>query len=90
MLLPAEVDAVLQKKGCKRNSVWAGGSVGGKVVFTLLAKVVAFYVWSTMEDVRGLSLKFVSKSTFWSLEERLEEVIHVFLCVLGNVRSSGW
>ena len=38
ILLPAEIDVVPQKKGCKRNLVWFDSSAGGKVVFTLLAK----------------------------------------------------
>ncbi len=33
------------------------GSVGGKIVLTLLAEVVAFYVRLTAVDVRGLGCK---------------------------------
>ncbi len=64
MLLSAEVDLVLEEEGRKRNSVWSGGSTGGKMVLTLLAEVVAFHVGSTAVDVQGLGLEFVSRSTF--------------------------
>ncbi len=40
-----------------------------------------------MVNVQGFGLKFVPRFTFWSLEKRLEEVIDVFLRVLGNVKS---
>ncbi len=63
MLLPAEVDLVLEEGGCKRNAVWPGGSAGGKVILTLLAEVVTFHVRPTAVDVRGLGLELVSRST---------------------------
>ena len=52
VLLPTEVDAVTQKECCKGNAVGALGSGGGKVILTLLAKVIAFYVGLTTIDVR--------------------------------------
>ena len=64
MLLLAEVDAVLQKKVCKRNSIWFGSSTSGNVVFILLAKVITFYVGLTIVDVRGFDLEFVFRSIF--------------------------
>ncbi len=64
MLLPAEVDSVPEEGGRKQNLVWPGGPVSGKMVFTLLAKVVAFYVGPIAIDVMGLGLEFVSRSTF--------------------------
>ncbi len=64
MLLPAEVDLISKKKGRKQNSVWPDGFAGGKIVFILLGKVVAFHVGPIAVDVRGLGLKLVSRSTF--------------------------
>ena len=87
MLLLAEVDAVSQKGGCKRNLKWCGGSAGGKVVFTLLAKVVIFHVGPIAVNISSFGLEFISKSTFWGLEKCLEEVIYIFLRVPGKVKS---
>ena len=65
MLLSAENDLITKKKSCKQNLVWLYGSCNGKVIFTLLAKVIVLYMGDTVVDVRGLGLKFVSrKSTF--------------------------
>ena len=64
MLLPTKVDAVPQKKGCKQNSVQLDGSAGSKIVFVVLTKIITFHVRSTMVDVWGLGLEFVSRSTF--------------------------
>ena len=52
VLLSMEVDAVTQEKCCKKNTVGALGSDGGKVIFTLLAKVIAFHVGLTTINVR--------------------------------------
>ena len=63
MLLPIEIDLILQKKGCKRNFVRFGGSADGKIVFTLLVEVVVLHVGLTAIDVRDLGLKLVPRST---------------------------
>ena len=52
VLLPIEVDAVIQKECCKRNTVGAFGLGSGKVILTLLAEVIAFYIGLTTIDVR--------------------------------------
>ncbi len=70
--------------------VWPGGSESGKMVLTLLTEIVTLYIGPTAVDVHGLGLELVSRSNLRSLEERLEELIHVFLHVSGNVRSRGW
>ncbi len=62
MLLSAEVGSVPKKGGHKRNSVGPGSSAGGKMVLTLLAEVITFYVGPTAVDVLGLSLELVSRS----------------------------
>ncbi len=65
MLLLAEVDSIPKKEGYKHNLVWPSGSSGGKVVLTLLAKVVALHVGPTTVDIRGLGFDFVARwSTF--------------------------
>ena len=87
MLLPTKVDAVLQKKGYKRNLVWSGGSAGGKMFFALLTEVITFHVKPIEVDVRGFGLEFVSRSTFWCLKKFLKEVIHIFVSIPGNVKS---
>ncbi len=68
MLLPVEIDSIPKKRGRKQNLVWPNGSTGDKIVFTLLAKVVVFYVWPTAINVQGFSFEFVSKSSFWDME----------------------
>ena len=64
MLLLIEVDAILQKRGCKGDLVWSGGSAGGKMGFALLTKVIKFHVRPTAIDFQGHNLEFVPKSTF--------------------------
>ncbi len=59
----------------------------GKMILTLLAKVVTFYVRPTTVNVQGFGFEFVFRSTFWDLEECLEEVIYIFLHILRNVKS---
>ncbi len=89
MLLLAEVDSIMQKGGCKWNLVWPDGSVGGKIVFTLLAEVVVLYVRPTTVDVRGSGLEFVSRSTFGGVEECLDDSIQVLLAILISTKILG-
>ena len=52
VLLPTDVD-VVPKEGCyKENTVRTLGPGGGKVILTLLTKVIVFYVGLTTIDVR--------------------------------------
>ena len=69
-----EVD-LIPKKGCKRNLVWTGGPIGGKVIFALLTEVIILYVGPTVIDVRGFGLELVSRSTLRSIEECLDDSI---------------
>ena len=48
ILLPMEVNAVMQEKNCKKNAIRALGSDGSKMIFILLAEVIAFYVKLTI------------------------------------------
>ena len=52
VLLPTKVDAVTQEECCKKNAVGALGFGDIKVIFTLLAEVIAFHVGLTTIDVR--------------------------------------
>ena len=52
VLLPAKVNAVMQEKCCKENTIRAIGSGGGKVILILLVKVIVFHVGLTTIDVR--------------------------------------
>ncbi len=86
MLLPTEVDSVPEEGGRKRNSVWPGGPVGDKMVFTLLAEVIALHVGPTTVNVRGLGLELISRSTFRVLEECLNDSIQILLAVAISAR----
>ncbi len=85
MLLLAEVDSIPQEGGCKRNSVWPGGSTSGIMVLTLLTKIVALHVGPTAIDIRGLGLELVSRFTL-GLEERLDDSIYVLLDIAVSAR----
>ena len=52
LLLSTEVDVVTQERCCKRNTVGALGSGGGKMIPTLLVKVITFHVGLITIDVR--------------------------------------
>ena len=58
-----EVDLISQEKGNKQNLVWPRGSTDGKMVFTLLAKIVTPHVESTAMDVWGLGLELIPRYT---------------------------
>lgn len=51
VLLPIEVDMDTQEKCWKENMVEALGSDGDKMIFILLAEVIAFYVGLTTIDI---------------------------------------
>ena len=89
MLLPTEFDLVPQKRSCQQNLIWPDGSASSKIIFTLLAKIVALHVRPTTVDIRGLGLEFVYKSTFCSLEERLDDSIQILLAVSISTRILG-
>ena len=52
ILLLTEVDAVTPEGYCKENAVVILGPSGGKVILTLLTKVIAFHMGLTTIDVR--------------------------------------
>lgn len=56
-----EINLISKKKGYKRNLVSANGSIGGKMVFTQLTKVVTFYIRLTMIDVRKPGFDFIPR-----------------------------
>lgn len=55
--------------------IWLDGSVGGKIVFTLLAKVIALYIRPITVDVWGFGLKFIFRSIFKGVEKCLDDFI---------------
>ncbi len=90
MLLSVKYDLISKKRGCKQNLVWPGGSNGSKVIFVILAEVVAFYVRPIAIDVQGLGLEFVSGwFIFWGVEECLDDSVQVLLAILINTRVMG-
>ena len=44
ILLLIEIDLILKKKRNKKNLFWVFSFGGGKIIFKLLTKVVAFYM----------------------------------------------
>ncbi len=66
------------------------------MIFTLLTEIVALHMGPTIVDVRGLSLKFVSKSTLWDMKKCLDDSVQVLLVVaisariLGNEKKGAW
>ena len=76
MLLLAKVNSILIKKDYKRSSVRPGGFCNGKVVFTLLAKVIILHVEPTIVDIQSFGLEFVSRrSTLEIIEECLNNFV---------------
>ncbi len=59
------------------------------MVFILLAKVVAFHMWPILVNIRDLSLEFVSRSSLWNMEKRLDGSIQVLLAVAISARILG-
>ena len=92
MLLPTEVDLVSQEKSYKRDSIWFGGFIGGKMVFTLLAEVITLHMGSIIVDVWGLGLELISRSRSTlqeGLEEHLNDSVQVPLAITINVNIIG-
>ena len=46
MLLPSKIDPLSEEQGCKKYVFVAPSISHFKIVFVLLAEVVAFYVWA--------------------------------------------
>ena len=93
VLLPTEVDMVMQKRCCKRNAIEALGSGGGKVVLTLLAEVIAFYVRLTTIDVKWSSFQWLLTGAVrggsLGFEDCPEDFLQILFCTFSNKRFSG-
>lgn len=88
VLLPIEFDLISEKKDHKQNLVRSNSPSNSKMVFILLTNVTILYMGSTTIDVKRSSFEFVPKrSSFQSLEERLNDLIQVLLAISENVRS---
>ena len=59
VLLPAEVDPILEKKHSKKNLVSSGSPSNSEIVFTLLTKVVAVYMGLSAIYVQRISLQWL-------------------------------
>ena len=57
VLLPAEQGGIFQKSSCKRNSIWACDTGGGKVIFALLEEIVILQVSFILINVWKLSFQ---------------------------------
>ena len=44
VLVPTKANLIIKERSCKRGAVGASGTGGSKMIFTLLAKVVALHV----------------------------------------------
>lgn len=87
MLLLMEVDSISKKGSRKRNLVKSSGSSSGKIVFTLLTKVIAFHIESIAIDIRKLGLELIPKSSFFclGLEDQLNDLLQVHFSVADSV-----
>lgn len=57
VLLLAEVDLILEEQSCKKNALKTYNTSYIKMIFVLLAEVVALYIGAIIEQVRVLDLK---------------------------------
>ncbi len=89
MVMPIEVDLISQKRGCKRNLVWAGDFIDGKVVLILLIVIVALRMKPTVVDILGLGIVFIFRSALWGKEECLDNSVQVLLVVFVSAKILG-
>lgn len=52
ILLSSEVDLILKVESCKQYLIEVSSPNGDKIVFTLLTKIIAFYIKLTVIQVR--------------------------------------
>ena len=57
VLLPLEQGGIFQEGSRKRNSVWACGTGGGKVIFVLLEEIVTLQVSFILINIREPSFQ---------------------------------
>lgn len=51
MLVPAKTNPAIKEKGSKKYLIRANGTGSGKIIFILLAKVIALHVRFSMVEV---------------------------------------
>ena len=92
VLLLTKVHAVTQEACYKKNAIGALGSGGGKVVLTLLAKIIAFHVRLSTIDVRWSSLEWLLTEAVRGgssgFKDRPKDFLQIFFCILSNRRFS--
>ena len=59
------INLVLKKNDCKQNFILLNSSNGSKIVLILLTKVITLYIEPIAIDIRGFSLKFIPKLSFF-------------------------
>lgn len=96
MLLPAEINIILEKKCCKKNMVRSFYSSGGKIVFALLTEIIADHVIITLIKTRKAYLEKILNKTFcscgFSFHYCLNDILYIFICInflLGSKASNG-
>ena len=57
VLCPAHTHAPVEEQSCKGSPVWLSGPSSLKMIFALMTKVIAVYVWLTIVHLWYLSLK---------------------------------
>ena len=94
VLLPTEADSVPKEGRSKKNLIGPPSSSGGKVVLTLLTKVVAFHMGIFAMHVRGMGFqgfipRLLEGGGRSSLQDGLKNLLQVFLGVVRNRECSG-
>lgn len=91
VLLLMEINSILKKKGCKRDSIRFNSSSNGKMIFIPLTKVIIPYMGLTTIDVGLLGLENLISSSFLqylSLKDCLNNLLQVLLGILSNISKS--
>ena len=88
-----EADLVLKEKHSKKNLVSVFNSSSGKVIFTLLTKVISFYMGLIALHVREagfqrLIIGLFGGSGSFSLQNNFKNLVQVFLSIFGDKKCS--
>lgn len=54
-----EINLISKKKSGKQNLIWPSDSNNSKMILTLLAEIITFYIGPITIDVSGLDLEFI-------------------------------
>lgn len=86
-MIPTKADFNRKKQSDKRYAIEADGASSIKVIFTLLAKVITFYIELFIVKIRELSLQlaFLLFYRFQTTVLALGKPIYTMLCNFLNV-----